>query len=282
MAQYFDEKKKRPQVRENQRLGFEIAQKLNDTKNAPIYMRMAKQERVELLEQAMRFVIDYKSCTNPTALFLWKLKELKREHKIVQVTNKRSVEIAVEALQRNKVIIFPTDTVYGVGCRLYSKVAVQALYRIKKRPATKPTAVLIASKDQIFEIIGNRIARDSQEYESVKRLVNTYWPGAVTIIVPVADHKFYPPRVLNKQDKSIGVRMPNYDWICKVIEELGEPIVATSANFSGQMPPVKFTDISNNIIDKVELVFKDQQIKVLGKSSKVLKIVNGDIETLRE
>lgn len=282
MAQYFDEKKKRPRVRENQRLGYEIAYKLNDTKNAPIYMRMAKKERVELLEQAMRFVIDYKNCTNPTALFLWKLKELKREHKVVQVTNKRSVEIAVDALQRNKVIIFPTDTVYGIGCRLYSRVAVQSLYRIKKRPATKPTAVLISSKDQVFEIIGDRFVKDSREYQSVKRLVNTYWPGAVTIIVPVADYKFYPPRILNKQDKSIGVRMPNYDWICKVIDELGEPIVASSANLFGQTSPVKFTQISNNILDKVELAFKDQQVKVLGKPSKVLKIVGSKIETLRE
>lgn len=282
MTQYFDEKKNKNPVRENQRLGYEIAQKLNDVKHAPIYMRMAKTERVEILEQAMRFVIDYKNCTNPTALFLWKLKELKREHKVISVSNKRSVQIAIDALSNNKVILFPTDTVYCIGCRLYSKDAIQKLYRIKKISAKVSSPILISDKEQIFEIIKDAVDDKTDEYSKIKRLVNMYWPGALTIFVRVGNPKLYPTRVINKEDKTIGVRMPNYEWICNVINELGEPIIATSANIAGDNLPLKLADISNVLIDKVELAFKDQQLKMLGKSSKVLKIVGSEIETLRE
>lgn len=275
LTQYIEENKSKSPVREYQRLGYEIAHKLNDVKNAALYMRLAKNERVEILEQTMRFVIDYKNCTNPTALFLWKLKELKREHKFISVSNKRSVSIAVEALLNNKVIIFPTDTVYVMGCRLYSKGAIQKLYKAKKMSADEPVSVLISDRETFFEIV-------KEDNDEIEKVFNRYSSGVFTFVVPVRKPKLYPSRVVDRSSKTVRLKIPDYKWICDVINKLGEPVVVTSANLSRTKFPVQTSDISKDLVDHAEIVFSDEKHKMTGKSSKLIKIIDNTVEILGE
>ncbi|HKZ34988.1 MAG TPA: L-threonylcarbamoyladenylate synthase [Patescibacteria group bacterium] len=172
---------------------------------------------------------------------------------------------------RGNIGVFPTDTVYGVGCALSREDAIERLYQIKKRPEHQPTALLIDSFAQVKEFF-----RDVPE--EAKRLMKTYWPGALTIVFPCRKEGISSR--LQGKGGTIGVRMPDYDILRTIIRTLGEPLVATSANFKGEETPVLYSDIKKEFLDLVDFCLEG--VVEGSKASTVVEIVDGAVHVLRQ
>jgi L-threonylcarbamoyladenylate synthase len=134
---------------------------------------------------------------------------------------------AVRVLRRDGLIVYPTETVYGLGADALSDYAVHRVYEVKGRPVGKPTSVAVSDEEMMGAIAF--ISDEAWEF------IRTFLPGPVTVVLPVK--KCLPP-VLSGGTGMIGIRMPRNKITCDIIAELDAPITATSANLSGTLPPV--------------------------------------------
>jgi len=152
-----------------------------------------------------------------------------------------------------KIFIYPTDTVYGLGCNALNKNSVKIIRKIKNRD-NKPFSIIAPSFDWIKQncVINIKLKK--------------YLPGKYTIILKKKNSEF-----LNHiSDKTIGIRIPDYEFTRK-IQETGLPFITTSVNFSGQKPANKIEEIPKQIINKVDFVINKGELK--GKPSTL--IING-------
>lgn len=155
----------------------------------------------------------------------------------------KNPQAVAQFLKQGKLVIFPTDTVWGVGCSTEKPEAIRRLYEIKGRLGKQPTAVLVASLDQAKKL-GQFSAR-------VERAARRLWPGPVTLIVPATTQA---PREVLGIEKKIGLRIPQHPWLLAVLEEVPSGIVATSANFSGRPEPLKKSLIESEFRQQVDVV----------------------------
>lgn len=173
--------------------------------------------------------------------------------------DKNGVRIAVESVKKGGVIIFPTDTVYGIGCDPYNENAVQRIYRIKKRELGKPLPVLGDSKEDLAKIaVFDRIS---------STIAEKYWPGPLTMILELRDERL--KRSLRLEDK-IAVRIPGSSCVSEILHQC-KLLIGTSANYSGRG---SFLDPS-----KCELSTRDYDVFVDGgkiKSSGESTIISFD------
>ena len=180
----------------------------------------------------------------------------------------KQVTKAVGILQNGGVIIFPTDTVWGIGASLKRPQAIEKLYQIKKRKKAKPTAVLVNSVSQA-EQLGKITSR-------AKNMMQKYWPGGLTIIVKA---KQKVPQIIQGEGKTVGLRMPDNQLVLEILEKLGTGIVAASANFSGEPMPKSREMIDQRLIDLADQVVEGKcygrrastVIDVSQKSFKILR-----------
>lgn len=173
-----------------------------------------------------------------------------------------------ELLQKdltNKVIIFQTDTVYGIGCLLASVEGVNRIYEIKKRDGNKPLAVLCGSLDDVKEIVLN--------YEIGETLAKKYWPGALTLIFPKKD---IVGDFLTSGFDTVGVRIPNDQTALKILKQFG-PMAVTSLNLSTE-PAILTFEEALKFEDKVDYIVEGTDLNSL--SSTVYDVVNK--KTLRQ
>lgn len=133
------------------------------------------------------------------------------------------IDVVAELLMEGSVVAFPTDTVYGLGIVYDDEAALSALKKAKGRPETKPIPTMIGKIDQL-----NQVAVVS---DSAKRLAEAFMPGAITLIMKKKEE--VPGYVTNGLD-TIGVRMPDDEFVCALIEKCGKPLLVTSANKSGE------------------------------------------------
>jgi tRNA threonylcarbamoyl adenosine modification protein (Sua5/YciO/YrdC/YwlC family) len=138
----------------------------------------------------------------------------------------RKVRRAVEVLQAGEVIAYPTDTVYGLGCDIGSKKAVDRLYQIKGMDRSHPLAFICPDLSEIakYAIV------DNQVYRVLKRFL----PGPYCFVLEATREV---PRILQTKRKTIGIRVPNHEVIRVVARELGRPVISTTAQRSGQLEP---------------------------------------------
>ncbi|MEX2012887.1 MAG: L-threonylcarbamoyladenylate synthase, partial [Candidatus Levyibacteriota bacterium] len=127
------------------------------------------------------------------------------------------IEKAVEILKDGGIIIFPTDTAFGIGCRIDNEEAIKRLFDIRKRPKEKATPVLVSS----LEMTRLFVKEIPQEVE--EKLIKKYWPGALTIILPAKEEKV--PYLVRGGGNTIGIRMPSNETILSIIEKAGVPIL---------------------------------------------------------
>jgi len=153
------------------------------------------------------------------------------------------VEKAVEILNKGGIIIFPTETVYGIGCLLSHPKSIKKLYSLKKRDPSQPTSVLCSSLEQTKEFVYfNQMA---------ERLAKELWPGPLTICLPAKEN--VPEEVLGAGG-TLGIRAPGKSWVSDLLLKLNAPILAPSANFKGEKPPTKFAEIDKNLAHLVDYV----------------------------
>lgn len=162
--------------------------------------------------------------------------------------NQLIINQAVKVFKAGGVVIFPTDTVWGIGCSINQPKAIKKLYQIKKRKPNKPTAVLVGSIKQAEQL--------GEINEQAKKLIQKYWPGGLTIIVKA---KSTVPPLIQGNQGNVGLRMPNHQPLLTILHQLDKAVVASSANFSGQPIPNK-----KEAIDKKLVVLADLMID--GKS----------------
>ena len=178
------------------------------------------------------------------------------------------IELAVQSIKSGQIVIFPTDTVYGIGCNPYDKNAVDRIYRIKKRDKTKQLPVLGYSKDILKNIV---------KFDDVAEIIiEKFWPGQLTIVLPLKDDRL---KKLSGSQDNLAVRVPNNKCTLSLLKEC-KLIVGTSANISGNKP---FTDPQNLEYDIPECdIFLDDGIIHSSGASTIIEIENENIKILRD
>lgn len=148
---------------------------------------------------------------------------------------KKVIARAAKRLRAGALVAFPTETVYGLGANVLNKKAVARLYKVKRRPKTKPFTVHIEDASLIRKL-GCEITKEAG------RLMDKYWPGPLTMILNC------------RNGEKIGFRMPDNKVALGLIKESGVPVVAPSANISGQEPPTRPGDVLKQLGGKIDLL----------------------------
>ncbi|TLN26000.1 threonylcarbamoyl-AMP synthase, partial [bacterium] len=162
--------------------------------------------------------------------------------KIMAASQPQSLATAVEILKRGGVIAFPTDTVYGLGCRVDLPASIERLYEVKERDTAKAIAVLIGEVDQLPRVAAGL-------GDTAGRLAAHFWPGALTLVLPRNPQL---PANLSPLP-TIGVRMPDHPFALALLRAAG-PLATTSANLSGLPSPVTARDVLDQLQERVDLV----------------------------
>lgn len=155
------------------------------------------------------------------------------------------IQKALSILQNGGIVIFPTDTAFGIGCRIDSVTGVDRLFRLRRRPRSQAVPVLVANRAMAEKYLQPLTRK-------VRDLLNDYWPGGLTIIYPCK--QALVPSLVRGQGTTIGVRMPNHATILQIINALGTPVLGPSANFHGLPTPFKFSDLDQNLVKLVDYV----------------------------
>lgn len=151
----------------------------------------------------------------------------KPSFKIDAPTLEERIEKAVSTLARDGLVVYPTETVYGLGADALSEVAVLKVYEAKGRPLGKPISVAVSDIEMMYGI--------AYLDEFAEAFINRFLPGPVTVVLPA---KKCLPEDLTGGTKTIGIRFPDNMIALKLIESLDSPITATSANISGDVSPI--------------------------------------------
>lgn len=151
-----------------------------------------------------------------------------------------TIQEAISTLRNGGIVIFPTDTAFGIGCRADSETAVERLFRIRRRPAEKATPVLVDSPEMAKRYWVSPLS------PTVDQLTKTYWPGALTIVAACQTKQI--PSLVRGGGKTIGLRMPDHQTALQLIHEVGVPILGPSANFSGHVTPFSVQELDPNLI----------------------------------
>lgn len=166
----------------------------------------------------------------------------------------------------SKLIIFPTDTVYGIGCHIFDLENIDKIYKIKKRSKDKPLACLCSSLEQIESI--------AYTDDKIKKIIDKFLPGPLTLILKSKED------VIEKIGyKTIGVRIPNNITALEILNNIG-PMLTTSVNDSGEVPMNEYEDIVNKYNNVVDEIYPPCG-KSLNLSSTVISCIDG-FKVLRE
>ena len=155
------------------------------------------------------------------------------------------VDHAADTVRQGGVILFPTDTVWGIGCRADNKKAVERIFTIKKRPLIQPLQVLIADFDDLDQIV-------TDVSPTARELMERFWPGGLTIILPAKENVLAP--LVIGEGQTVGVRLPNHQLARQLVRAVGVPLAATSANIHGEKTPVIRKDLTADIVSQIDFV----------------------------
>lgn len=180
---------------------------------------------------------------------------------------------AVEILKNGGVILYPTDTIWGIGCDATNPEAVARIYRIKKREDSKSMLVLMENPALLERYVDDvpEVAWDLVEITTTPLTV--IYPGAKNLASNII-----------AEDGSIGIRFTKEEFTSKLLQRFRRPIVSTSANISGQKPPAFFDEISEEIKNQVDYIVKYRQDDVTpAQPSSIIKLwPGGRIDIIRK
>ncbi len=151
---------------------------------------------------------------------------------------------AVRLLRAGKVVAFPTDTVYGVGAMGFHVRAIERLYEVKERERDKAIPYLLADARAL-----DQVARTIPDAARV--LAAKFWPGALTLVVPALPRV---PRILTAGGDTVAVRVPNHPGAQALIDSLGMPLAATSANVSGGPDPATAAQVFKQLEGRLPVI----------------------------
>lgn len=178
----------------------------------------------------------------------------------------------VRSLQRGGIIIYPTETIWGLGCDATNGQSVEKLHTIKKRPRSRPFTLLVNS----LEMLHDYVAEVHPRLETL--LIHHQRPLTV-----IYDHVINLPEILQSSRKSVAIRMTLDPFCSAVIEALGKPIIATPANISEHPLPANFYQIDFNLLHQVDYVVKHKQESLARQDPSVVVRISdkAELEFLR-
>ena len=182
------------------------------------------------------------------------------------------MEQIIETLKSGGTILYPTDTIWGIGCDATNIDAINKIFEIKNREKNKSMIILVESAKRLQDLV---------EVPEMAWEIMDLSEKPVTLIY---DNPRGLPKEILAEDGSIGIRLVDDLFLKKIITKLNKPLVSTSANFSGEKSPMKFSDISKELVNAVDFVAEENHDKISEFSgSSVIRIWNdGRIKVLRE
>ena len=175
----------------------------------------------------------------------------------------QEVHKAFEIIKEGGIILYPTDTVWGIGCDATNSEAVAKIYQLKQREESKSMIVLMNGEKMIYNVF--------KEVPEVAWQIIDLSEKPTTIIL---DQPRNVATNLIASDNTLGIRLVKEPFCFKLMEKMKKPLVSTSANISGQPTPIAFKDISQEIIKGVDYVVNLHQEKIAGKPSTIIKLTN--------
>ena len=180
------------------------------------------------------------------------------------------IETAITFLKKGKLILYPTDTVWGIGCDATSSKAIKNLYNLKKRDEGKAMICLVND----YQMLKSYIPKIS-----ISQL--SYLNSKIPTTVIFENSKGVSEKALG-ENKSIAMRIPKHNFCNKLITKFGKPIISTSANISNKQSPLNFHQIENEILDGVDYVVNLEKETVTKKTSRIIKVDSfGEISVIR-
>lgn len=192
--------------------------------------------------------------------------------------NKRrsaTVKEAVRVIKNGGVVIFPTDTVYGIGT-LPQKESVEKIYKIKKRDYSKKIIALISD----IKVLKSLVQESCENMSKINKILEKYWPGELTVIFR-ANRDF--TKKFDVQMTTIGIRIPKNKLVLELIEKSGGVLLTTSANISGKNSVSKIKNLDFEIQEKSDaVIFDEKNENLTGKPSTIVKYESGKLTLLRQ
>ena len=188
---------------------------------------------------------------------------------VLSAKDSKTLIHAIDILARHGVVAFPTDTVYGLGARVFDTMSVDRLYSIKGREHTKAIAVLLSDIRQLPQVA-------AQLTPEIQVIASAFWPGPLTLIVPKHPNV---PDIVSRMN-TLGVRIPDHPVARQLIGLTG-PLAVTSANLSGAPNTVTAAEVVDQLDGKIDLVV-DGGVTPGGVPSTVVDCMSDRLKVVRE
>ncbi len=190
------------------------------------------------------------------------------------ISNHMEEEIknALEVLRKGGSLLYPTDTVWGLGCDARNKEAVNKIYKLKQRAEYKSMVILVCDEKMLNRYVKDVPAIAWDLIETATRPLTIIYPGARMLAENVI-----------AADGSVGIRLVKDEFCKNLIHKFGKPIVSTSANISGEPAPSSFKDIKLDVLNKVDYIvnYRQKEINNTQPSSIIKVALNGEIKIIR-
>jgi len=186
---------------------------------------------------------------------------------------KTAIDQAIKVLKEGGVILYPTDTVWGLGCDATNPQAVEKIYKIKQRADNKSLITLVDSEDMLCRFVKEIPQVALQLIELSDQPLTIIYPGAVGLAKNVVS-----------EDNTVGIRIPNHEFCQQLIFRFRRPIVSTSANISGEIAPAFYMDIQEEIKSAVDWIADPVfEADSTGKPSSIIKLgLGGEVQIIRK
>ena len=190
--------------------------------------------------------------------------------KIYDEINENVLNELVDILNNDGLIIFPTDTVYGIACNSFSDKAIKKLYLAKNRSFDKPIGVLTDSMSKINLVVENISSVE-------KELIDKFFPGNLTIIF---NKKKSVSDLLTSGNSTIGVRIPNNEIALSILKSYPYPLATTSVNLAGKKDGTRVSDFISDFKDKVDIIIDGGITKEV--PSTIVRVENDKLNIIRQ
>jgi L-threonylcarbamoyladenylate synthase len=182
-----------------------------------------------------------------------------------------NLSAAVQVLKGGDVIVFPTETLYGLGADALNDAAVEKVFQLKGRDPRNPIPVLVADQKMLHTLVAKKPT-------VAQKLMDRYWPGPLTLVLPGRKNI---PKPLCNPTGGVGVRISSQPIAALLIKGLGRPLTATSANPSGKEPARTLQEAKTYFADRVEL-FVDGGTLTSKSGSTVVEVIEDNVKVVRE
>jgi L-threonylcarbamoyladenylate synthase len=181
--------------------------------------------------------------------------------------DKNGINEIVNAYENGQIIVYPTDTVYGIGCDPFNKDSISKIYDLKKREGSKRFPILGFSKEELEKIVEFNI--------DAEKISEKFWPGQVTLLLPIRKEM---AEKINNNGK-LAVRVPNNECVLAILEKC-KLIIGTSANISGQESILDSNECKTKI-PGIDVLVNGGKITSLGEST-IIDFIDDQVKVIRE